>query len=731
MSERSRDREPTGGEDTARRADAAALPGRCGAFTGEWASALAGTSHVPMSSAEVVELLGTLARDTVAIACGVPFEPQRAADIGVALVAAHFVGGDALGRSLTVIGRNLRHAVASGAAIGGEPGPDVRISAVQEHVAAGYVRALRNRTLSEQESIRRAEIEARRRAEEALRGSEQRFRAVFTDAAIGIGLANLEGRIVEGNPAFARMLGYSLEEFVRLNVLDFILPEDAPGMWESYAALLRGELECVRTKKRYRRKDGGVVWTNLTATLIRDASGQPQFTLALVEDISERQALEEKLRYQATHDPLTGVANRSLFLDRLAAAVAEPDGRLGICYLDLDGFKAVNDTMGHDIGDELLIAVARRLERRVTEDRGLVARMGGDEFVLLVEHSAGLDAMVALAHDVLNRIEQPFRIGGHRIRLTTSIGIVERPAASTRASDLVKDADSALYWAKTEGPGRLSIYDPARQARDKARMTLTTSIRSALENNQFTVVYQPIVELPGGALRGVEALLRWNHPTMGLLPPEAFIELAESSGAITPLGRWVMETACEQAAAWHRLRPEAAPFMSVNVSVTQAADSHLVGDVARVIDRVGLAPAMLQVELTESAMVEADSRPLETVQKLSAMGTRIAVDDFGSGYSNLAYLRRLPVDTLKLSASFLKEVWPDGPADEPVISALAGLAHRLGLTMTVEGVETSEQAERLAELGCDTAQGWYFASALPGEQITALLRDTPRPSFPL
>ncbi len=727
MSQWSRDSEQIGDETPPHPASTATLRDRCGTFTGEWASALAGTSHVPMSSAEVTELLGTLACDTAAIAAGVPFEPQRAAETGVALVAAHFVGTDALGRSLTVIGRNLRCL----ARAAGEPGPDIRISAVLEHVAAGYVRALRERTLSEQESIRRAEIKARRRAEEALRSSEQRLRAVFTDAAIGIGLADLDGRIVEGNPAFARMLGYTLEEFVQLNVLDFILPEDAPGMWESYAALLRGELDCVRVKKRYRRKDGGLIWTNLSATLMRDGKGEPQFTLALVEDVSERHALEERLRYEATHDPLTGVANRSLFLNRLAEAVAEPEGRLGICYLDLDGFKAVNDTLGHDVGDELLIAVARRLERRVLAADGLVARMGGDEFVLFVEHSAGLEAMMALARDVLDGIEQPFQIGEHRICLTTSIGIVERPAAGTQASDLVKDADSALYWAKDEGPGRLATYDADRQAHHKARLTLRTSIRSALESNQFTVVYQPIVDLPGGALRGVEALVRWNHPTMGVLPPEEFIALAESSGAITPLGRWVMQTACEQAAAWHRLRPDAAPFISVNVSVQQAADASLVGDVTRIIDQAGLAPDLLQVELTESAMVDADSRPLETVQKLSAMGMRIAVDDFGSGYSNLAYLRRLPVDTLKLSASFIKELWPDGPADEPVISALTGLAHELGLTVTVEGVETTEQAGRLAALGCDTAQGWYYASAVPADEITALLRDMPDPSFPV
>jgi diguanylate cyclase len=567
---------------------------RGGLFASDWASALAGAAGAAMTLDEITELLGPLAADVLAVALSRPFQPDQAAKIGTALVDAGFVDPVVLGRSLTVIRRHL--------------GPDASQSAaVQQAVATGYVRALRDRTLAE----------AQRDADEARRHAEARFRAT--------------------------------------------------------------------------------------------------------------------LRHQAQHDLLTGVANRALFLDRLAVAVAEPagpTGRIGLVYLDLDGFTSVNDTLGHDVGDELLVAVARRLEDWMTQHTGIVARIGGDEFILLIEHSGGIDAMVALAGDVLSRLEQPFRIGPHRLGLTASIGIVERPAAGAQAADLVKDADSALYWAKAEGPGRWAVYDPARQATDSARMALTTSMRSGLEAGEFTVVYQPIVGLPGGDLRGVEALLRWNHPTLGMLSPEAFIEPAESSGIITPLGRWVMETACAQAAEWRRVRPEHSPFISVNLSAQQATDPGFVSDVARIIADTELPPELLQLELTESALVGADSRPLETLQKLSAMGVRIAADDFGSGYSNLAYLRRLPVGSLKLSASFIRELWPDGPADEPVISALAGLAHLLGLNLTVEGVETREQADQLAALGCDLAQGWYYAVAVTGDGITAVLRDPARPEFP-
>ncbi len=573
---------------------------RSGLFATDWAAALAGVAGIALPPDELAELLAALATDTLAVTRDTPFQPEQAAKIGAALVDAGLVDPVVLGRSLTVIRRQLTLDATAGEDLAGVP-------AVEEAVAAGYIRALRDQTRAE----------TQRRADELRRGAEARFQA--------------------------------------------------------------------------------------------------------------------ELRHQAQHDPLTGVANRALFLDRLAAALAQPagsGGRIGICYLDLDGFTSVNDTFGHDAGDELLIAVAGRLQQRITPAPGLVARIGGDEFILLVEPSGGPEAMVALASDVLTLIERPFRIGPHRIGLTASVGIVERPVAGARLADLVKDADSALYRAKADGPGRWAVYDAARQATDSARMALTTSMRSALEAGEFTVVYQPIVALPGGQLRGAEALLRWDHPTLGELPPEAFIELAESSGAITPLGRWVMETACAQAAEWHRVRPGGAPFISVNLSAQQATDPGFVGDVARIMAGTGLPFRLLQLELTESALVGADSRPLETLQELAAMGVRIAADDFGSGYSNLAYLRRLPVGSLKLSASFIKELWPDGPTDEPVIAALAGLAHRLGLEVTVEGVETSEQARQLCALGCDTAQGWYYAAAVPGRDITAVLRDPAPPSFP-
>lgn len=453
-------------------------------------------------------------------------------------------------------------------------------------------------------------------------------------------------------------------------------------------------------------------------------------TLAEQESIrrADITALEQRLRYQALHDPLTGLPNRRLFFDRLAAALLEPDNRIGICYVDLDGFKSINDTLGHAAGDELLAAVARRLERRSGRRGGFVARMGGDEFVLLVERSAGIGELVTLAGDLLTRIEEPFQLSEHRVRISASIGIVERPTAGTSAADIIKDADNALYWAKAEGPGRWAVFDPAKEVADSARLTLAASMHTALDRGEFTIAYQPIVDLPHRVLRGAEALVRWNHPALGTLPPQSFIAIAEATGVITPLGRWVTQAACRQAQAWGQIRPESALYVSVNVSAVQAANPGLADEVATILKQAGLPPHRLQLEITESAIAAADGRPVESLQELSAMGVRIAVDDFGTGYSNLASLRRLPVDALKLSASFIREVWPEGLAKEPIITSLTSLAHTLGLTITVEGVENAEQAECLADLGCDSAQGWYFGRPLPGEHISILLRGTGRPS---
>jgi predicted signal transduction protein with EAL and GGDEF domain len=358
----------------------------------------------------------------------------------------------------------------------------------------------------------------------------------------------------------------------------------------------------------------------------------------------------------------------------------------------------------------------------------LVARLGGDEFALLVEDSTGTEQLADLAESVLKALQVPFDLAGHRLNVSASIGVVERHAAGTTATGLMQAADTTLYWAKVDGKDRWTLFDPERNAHLMTRQALASTLRPAIERGEFRLDYQPLVGMSDGRLHGVEALVRWDHPRFGLLPPNRFVALAEEDGSIVPLGRWILATACRQARQWQLDNPDEPPlFVSVNVAVRQVWDSDLVADVAEVLAETGLAPHLLQLELTESAVMGSAGRPLQALQALSDMGVGIAIDDFGTGYSNLAYLSRLPVSVLKLDGSFVRGFQYEGagaapnPADEVVVEAMIDLAHRLGLTVTAECVETSAQATRLRSIGCDTGQGWLYSRPVSPDRISELL----------
>ncbi|KJK59009.1 histidine kinase [Saccharothrix sp. ST-888] len=644
----------------------------------------------------------------------------------------------------------------------------------------------------------------------ALRASESRFRAAFADAGIGMALIDSDDRIIEANPAFAAMIGHDLADLVRTHIHDIIEPEE--NHRQHYLELVRGERDRLRVEKRLKHRDGRAVWSNVTISLIRDGSGYPLYTMAMVEDVTEQRLLGDRLAYQALHDPLTRLPNRTLFFERLNAAFmpgngdappnpqgaaaakpgseepaepasaigatpsapeasvpgdsrtgllgtaattvpatmataapgpgptagpgsSRPTRRVGLCYVDLDGFAAINETLGHHVGDQLLVAVAARLERGFSRDQeSLVARLGGDEFAVLVADSASSEQLTRLASDLIAALEQPFDIAGQQLVVTASVGVVERPVQETTPTDLLKDADATLYWSKADGRARWTLYDPDRGAHQLTRQRLATALRPALERGEFTVEYQPLVGLADGAVHGAEALVRWCHPRYGTLSPDRFIPLAEESGAIVPLGKWVLEESCRQARQWLTEFPDTETFVSVNLAARQIWDSDVVADVAQVLERTGLPPRLLQLEITESAVLGPGGRPVQALQALADMGVRIAIDDFGTGYSNLAYLSRLPVHVLKLDGSFIEGFRDPAPggrpdnrfrradADEQIVGAMVQLAHALGLTVTAEGIENASQAERLRLTGCDTAQGWYFAKPGEAERVAAMLR---------
>lgn len=565
-------------------------------------------------------------------------------------------------------------------------------------------------------------------------------RAAFAAAPLAMAVVDRQGTVVDANPAFGELLGAVPEELTGTPAADLVdLASDA-RTWHAYREVLRGRQAKLRCKRRLKHPDGHSMWAQITVTpMAADTEGSPGVLLS-VADITARRELQARLRHLQMHDPVTRLPNRTLFFERLTAAL-EPEsyeqggtGRIGLCYLDLDGFQAVNDTLGHRVGDRLLAAVAERLTRCADEagqgraTAPLVARLGGDEFALLVEDSTGTEQLADLAESLLKAIQAPFDLSGHRMSVSASIGVVERRAEGTSATGLMQAADTTLYWAKADGRDRWTLFDPERNAHRMTRQALASTLRPAIERGEFKLEYQPLVGMEDGRLRGVEALVRWNHPQFGMLTPNRFIALAEEDGSIVPLGRWILATACRQARQWQLDHPDEPPiFVSVNVAVRQVWDSDLVADVAQTLAETGLAPHLLQLELTESAVMGSAGRPLQALQALSDMGVGIAIDDFGTGYSNLAYLSRLPVNVLKLDGSFVRgfqyegEGVPPNPADEVVVEAMIQLAHRLGLTVTAECVETSAQASRLRRIGCDTGQGWLYSRPVSPDRISGLM----------
>ncbi|MGW1812785.1 putative bifunctional diguanylate cyclase/phosphodiesterase [Streptomyces sp. NPDC002125] len=568
------------------------------------------------------------------------------------------------------------------------------------------------------------------------------YRAAFQASALAMAVVDHHGRIVRANDALGGMLGTEPAALAGRPAADLVGLTSDRATWRAYSEVLDGGRSGLRCTRRLKHTDGRPLWAEVTAAPVAVPPTGPGRVLLSVADVSDRRELRERLRHLRIHDPVTRLPNRTLFFERLATALESPPeqdgapGRIGLCYLDIDGFKAVNDTLGHRTGDRLLAAVAGRLTDCAEADGRrtgghLVARLGGDEFAILVEGSSGTHQLTDLARSVLTALQRPFDVAGHRLSVSASIGVVERSSTGTSATALMQAADTTLYWAKADGRARWTLFDAERNAHRMTRQALSSTLGPAVERGEFTLEYQPLVGMADEVVRGVEALVRWNHPRFGLLAPSRFVPIAEEDGTIVQLGRWVLHTACRQARRWQLEHPDEPPlFISVNVAVRQVWDSDLVADVADILAETGLEPGLLQLELTESAVMGSTGRPLRVLQALSDMGVRIAIDDFGTGYSNLAYLSRLPVSVLKLDGAFVRGFrYEDGahpsPADETIVEAMVQLAHRLGLTVTAECVETSGQAERLRRIGCDTGQGWLYSRAVAPERIAELIGTRP------
>jgi diguanylate cyclase (GGDEF)-like protein/PAS domain S-box-containing protein len=571
-------------------------------------------------------------------------------------------------------------------------------------------------------------ITERKRTEEALREAEERFRRSFDDAAIGMALVAPDGQFLRTNRSLCEILGYVEEELLEKTFQDITYPDDLDADLDQVRRMLVGKIRTYQMEKRYFHKDGQVVWVLLSVSMVHDEEGEPLYFVSQIQDISERKVLEERLEHRAFHDSLTDLPNRQLFMDRLGQALRRTmrrHKRVAVLFMDIDKFKGVNDSLGHEVGDLLLTVVAQRLGHCLRPEDTL-ARFGGDEFVVLIEAVDDPEQAVEVAKRITEEFRKPFNIEGRDLYVAASIGISLGNARTHDSDGLLRDADTAMYRAKDETEG-YTLFDPSMHALVFRRLELENDLRRAIEQEEFVLRYQPIVRLDDvGGVGRLEALVRWDHPERGLLDPDEFIPIAEESGLVVPMGEQVLEHACRWVVEWHRQFPRRTPLvLSVNLSARQLSRPDLAETVARVLRETGMEGGCLNLDVTEVVYVSTLERHTAVLDRLKGMGVEISIDDFGTIYSSLSYLKRLSADTIKIDKSFVKGLG-EVVEDTAVVQMIIWLAHTLGMEVIAEWVESEEQARLLKELGCDMAQGYYFAKPLPPEEIPTLLSsETP------
>ncbi len=573
------------------------------------------------------------------------------------------------------------------------------------------------------------DITDRRRDAAAVAEAEERFRTTFDMAPIGMILTSPDGVLLRVNPAYSDIIGRDGALLVGTNVRELTHPDDLDDNLTHVEALTAGVIESFSIEKRYLHSDGHPVWTSVSASCVRGASGEPLYLIGHVQDITQSREMREHLAHAAIHDPLTDLPNRDLFADRLEMALRRgkrSGHRVAVMFLDLDRFKMVNDSLGHEVGDRLLQALAERMSGALRASDTL-ARFGGDEFTVLCDEVADETHALEIADRLRSTMGEPLTEVGGETFVSFSIGIALSTDADESGSTLLRQADTAMYRAKERGPGRVEIYTEVDHRLAHSRRRTSNELRDALERDELTLCYQPFVDLHTRTMVGMESLVRWRHPTRGLLLPHEFIPTAEDSGLIVPLGAWALGEACRQAAAWAVGREaagldEARLNISVNVASLQLADPGFPDLVAAVLDTTGVNPDRLWLELTESTLMRDAEETVKVLHALREIGLHFVIDDFGTGYSSLTYLKRFPVETLKIDSSFVREV-DLRSEDTAIVRAIIGLGDSLGLSVIAEGVERSAQVPILQTLGCHLAQGYLFGAPLHAAELGAFPTD--------
>jgi diguanylate cyclase (GGDEF)-like protein/PAS domain S-box-containing protein len=547
--------------------------------------------------------------------------------------------------------------------------------------------------------------------------TDARFKALVQNSADIITIHNPDGITVFESPAASRVLGYGAGRLIGRNPFESIHPRDVGRVREVFEQVVRGETQPSPVEFRFRRADGSWIHLEAVGTNLLHYPGIEGVVLTS-RDITQRKLAEERIQYLAQHDTLTDLPNRVLMRDRLNISLAQAqrwDQVVAVLLIDLDRFKVLNDTFGPAVGDEILREMAQRL-RQCTREGDTVARLGGDEFMVLLPNLASPQGAATVAQKVLQSVAQPLHILGQEIVMSASIGLSLFPNDAKDPDDLIRNADTAMYSAKRMGRSNYQFYTDDLNLQMRERLIIEHGLRLAEQRNELQLLYQPKISLGQGSIMGFEALVRWHHPTLGLIPPARFIPIAEETGLIVQIGEWVLRTACEQVRAW---RDEGLHLrVSVNLSARQFRQENLAQTIYRILSETKVPPRYLELEITESDVMENAESAIATLDELKSKGVDISIDDFGTGYSSLSYLKRFPLDVLKIDRSFVRDV-PTNGDDAAIVVAIIALARSMDIRVVAEGVETQSQAEFLNRSGCDFAQGYYFSPPVPAAQITA------------
>jgi diguanylate cyclase (GGDEF)-like protein/PAS domain S-box-containing protein len=560
-----------------------------------------------------------------------------------------------------------------------------------------------------------------------LQESEELFRSAFDYAAIGMALVSSKGVWLQVNRSLCEIMGYSATELLATSFQKLTHPDDLAHALANVKQLLKGKIPTYQMEKRFIHKQGHEVWALCSVSRVRDANTDNVHLIFQIQDITDRKRAEDRLLHDAFHDALTGLPNRALFIDHLKLTIARKqrfeNHMYAVLFLDLDRFKVVNDSLGHMIGDQLLVGIARKLETclRVGDT---VARVGGDEFTILLEDIKDEIEAISIAERIQKELKTPFNLNSHEVFTTVSIGIAPSSIGYDQPDDILRDADTAMYRAKSLGKARHEVFDKAMHAVAMNLLQLETDLRRAIDRQEFFLQYQPIVALDGFNLCGFEALVRWQHPERGLVSPMDFIPVAEDTGQILPIGHWTLKEACRQMQRWQRRFPLDPPlFISVNLSGKQFTQPDLIEQVTKILQETRLDPRSLKLEITESVVMENIENATEMLKQLRGLGVRLSIDDFGTGYSSLSYLHRFPIDTLKIDRSFVIRM-VDNNENIEIVRTILMLARNLGMDVVAEGVETKEQLALLRKLGCENGQGYFFSKPTSVSGAEKLISDT-------